>query len=162
VNAAAMPRGFDEVAFGIDFSGQSMPRRFAVQKKDALSKTFATLGTALVWFPLLAPVVLGFISLGIDGIYRFDYLMPMELGIAAFAGGVALIWVAVRARVRRRVIAWGLGLAAGSIAILMAFGDGVPGSLEWGIAIGLLITYSLALIVMGTGGFLLCRDIFGK
>jgi len=162
VNAAAMPRGFDEVAFGIDFSGQATPRRYAVQKKDALSKIFATLGTALVWFPVLAPVFLGFVSLGMDGIYRFDYLMPVELGIAAFAGGASLIWVAIRARVRRRVIAWGLGLAAGSVAILVSFGDVVPGSLQWGIAIGLLITYSLALIVMGTGGLLLCRDIFGK
>jgi hypothetical protein len=133
-----------------------------VEKKDALSKVFATLGTALVWFPIIAPVVLGFISLGMDGIYRFDYLMPAELGISVFAGGVLLLWRAIRNRVRQGIIAWGFGLAAGSLAILMAFGDVVPGSLEWAIAVGLLITYSMAIVVMGIGGILLWKDLFGK
>jgi hypothetical protein len=131
-------------------------------KKDVLSKILSVLGTVLVWLPVLAPVVLGFVSLGMDGMYRFDYLMPVELGIVAFAGGATLIWAALRARVRRRIIAWGLGLAAGSVVILMALGDVVPGSLEWGIAIGLLTTYSLAIVIIGIGGILLCRDLFGK
>ena len=133
-----------------------------MQKKDAFSKIIAILGTALVWFPVLAPVVLGFVSLGMDGIYRFDYLMPVELGIAAFAGGALLIWAAIRARARQRIIAWGLGLAAGSIAILMAIGDVEPGSLKWGLAIGLLITYSMAVVGLGIAGLLLCRDLFGN
>ena len=131
-------------------------------KKDALSKILAVLGTVLVWFPVLAPVILGFVPLLSDGIYRFDYLMPMELGMVAFAGGILLIWGTIRTRLRRKIIAWGLGLAAGSAVILMAIGDVVPGSLEWGIAIGLLVTYSLALVVMGIGGILLCRDLFEK
>ena len=133
-----------------------------MQKKDRLSKILAILGTALVWLPVLAPVILGFLSLGMDGIYRFDYLMPAELGIVVFAGGAALLWAALRTGLRRKIIAWGFGLAAGSIAILMAFGDVVPGSLEWGIVIGLLATYSIAIVVMGIGGTLLCKDLFGK
>jgi hypothetical protein len=133
-----------------------------VEKKDVLSKILAIAGTVLVWFPILAPFVLGFVSLGMDGIYRFDFLMPAELGILVFAGGVLLIWGAFRTRVRQRIIAWGLGLAVGSIAILNAFGDVVPGSLEWGIAVGLLITYSLAIVDMGIGGLLLWKDVFGK
>ena len=131
-------------------------------KKDALSKILAVLGTVLVWFPVLAPVLLGFFPLVTDGIYRFDYLMPVELGVVAFAGGILLIWGAFRARVRKKIIVWGLGLAVGSVAILMALGDVIPGSLEWRLAIGLLITYSLALIVTGTGGILLWKDLFGK
>lgn len=133
-----------------------------MEKKDALSKSLAVVGTVLVWFPILAPLVLGFVSLGMDGIYRLDYLMPAELGILAFAGGILLIWGAIRTRVRQRIIAWGLGLAAGSAAVLMAVGDVVPGSLEWGIAIGLLFTYSMAIVVMGTGGILLWKDAFGR
>ena len=124
------------------------------------SKILTVVGTVLVWFPILAPVVLGFISLGMDGIYRLDYLMPAELGILVFVGGALLLWGAIRTRLRLRIIAWGLGLAAGSIAILISFGDVVPGSLEWAIVIGLLITYTLAILVMGIGGVLLWRDLF--
>jgi len=133
-----------------------------MSKKDTLSKILAVLGTILVWFPVLAPVILGLFPLVTDGIYRFDYLMPAELGIVAFAGGVLLIWGAFRARLRRKIITWGLGLAAGSVAFLMALGDVVPGSLEWGLAIGLLITYVMSLVIMGIGGILLSKDLFRK
>ena len=130
-----------------------------MEKKAVLSKILAVVGTVLVLFPILAPLILGFISLGMDGVYLLDYLMPAELGILVFVGGALLIWGAIRTRLRRGIIAWGFGLAAGSIVILMAFGDVVPGSLEWAIAIGLLVTYSLAIMVMGVGGILLWRDI---
>jgi hypothetical protein len=133
-----------------------------VGKKDTLSKILAVLGTVLVWFPVLAPVLLGLFSLVTDGIYRFDYLMPVELGLVAFAGGALLIWGALRARLRRRIMFWACGLAAGSVVVLMVLGDVMPGSLQWGIAIGLLITYSLAIVVMGIGGILLWKDVFGK
>ena len=131
-----------------------------MEKKDTLSKIFAILGTALVCFPILAPLVLGFVSLGMDGIYRIDYLMPAELGLVVFAGGASLIWGAIRTRLRQRIIAWGFGLAAGSIAIMFLFGDVVPGSWQWAIVIGMLLTYCLAIVIMGIGGLLLCRDLF--
>ena len=133
-----------------------------MEKKDTLSKILAIVGTVLVWIPILAPVVFGFVSLGMDGIFRFDYLMPAELGILAFVGGALLLWAAICAKSRQGIIAWGLGIAAGSIAVLMAFGDVEPGSLEWAIVVGLLIAYSLALVVMGVGGVLLWRDLFKK
>lgn len=130
-----------------------------MKKKDTLSKILAMVGMVLVWIPILAPVIFGFVSLGMDGVYRFDYLMPAELGILAFIGGVLLLWAAIRAKSRQGIIAWGFGIAAGSNAILMAFGDVEPGSLEWAIVIGLLIAYSLAIVVMGVGGILLWRDL---
>ena len=133
-----------------------------MEKKALLSKILAVVGTVLVWFPILAPLILGFISLGMDGIFRFDYLMPVELGILVFIGGATLIWGAMRTGYRRGIIFWGFGLAAASIAVLMVLGDVVPGSLEWVIAIGLLITYALAIMIMGVGGILLWKDLFGK
>jgi len=133
-----------------------------MDKKDALSKILAIVGTVLVWIPILAPIVLGFVSLGMDGIYRFDYLMPAELGILAFVGGALLLWAAIRSKRRLGLIAWGFGIAAGSITILIAFGDVVPGSLEWAIVVGLLIAYSLAIVVIGIGGILLWMDMFRK
>jgi len=131
-----------------------------VGKNDTLSKILAVAGTALVWFPILAPLALGFVSLGMDGIYRLDYLMPAELGVLVFLGGATLIWAAVRSGYRRGILFWGLGLAAASIALLMALGDVVPGSLEWALAIGLLATYTLGILVMGTGGISLWRHLF--
>ena len=133
-----------------------------MEKKDTLSNILSIVGTVLVWIPILAPVIFGFVSLVMDGIYRFDYLMPAELGILAFVGGALLLWGAIRAKSRQGIIAWGLGIAAGSIAVLMAFGDVEPGSLRWAIVVGLLITYSLAIVVTGVGGVLLWRDLFKK
>ena len=133
-----------------------------MEKKAVLSKILAIVGTVLVWIPILAPVVFGFVSLGMDGIYRFDYLMPAELGILAFGGGVLLLWAAIRARSRQGITAWGLGIAAGSIAVLMAFGDVEPGSLKWALVVGLLSAYSLAIVVMGVGGILLWKDLVKK
>jgi len=133
-----------------------------VDKTGVLSKILTVVGTILVLFPILAPLVLGFISLGVDGIYRLDYLMPAELGILVFVGGALLLWGALRIRLRQGQIAWGFGLAVGSIAILVSFGDVEPGSLKWAIAVGLLVTYTLAIMLMGVGGILLWRDLFKK
>ncbi len=133
-----------------------------MEKKDTLSKILTIVGTVLVGIPILAPVALGFVSLGMDGIFRFDYLMPAELGIMVFVGGALLLWAAIRAKSRQGIIAWGLGIAAGSIAVMMAFGDVEPGSLEWMIVVGLLIAYWLAIVVMGVGGILLWRNLIKK
>jgi len=131
-------------------------------KRDTLSKILTIIGTVLVWIPILAPVVFGFVSLVIDGIYRFDYLMPAELGILVFVAGGLLLWGAIRARSQQGIIAWGLGIVAGAMAILFAFGDVEPGSLRWGIAIGLLVFYSLSIVAMGVGGTLLWSGLFKK
>ena len=133
-----------------------------MEKKDTLSKILAIIGTVLIWIPILAPVVFGFVSLGMDGIYRFDYLMPAELGIVVFVGGALLLWAALRAKSRRGIIAWGIGIAAGSITVLNAIGDVESGSLELAIVVGLLIAYSLAIVAMGVGGVLLWMDLFKK
>jgi len=131
-------------------------------KRDTFSKILTIIGTVLVWIPILAPVVFGFVSLVTDGIYRFDYLMPAELGILVFVAGGLLLWGAIRARLQQGIIAWGLGIAAGAMTILFAFGDVEPGSLRWGIAIGLLVVYSLSIVAMGVGGILLWRGLFKK
>jgi hypothetical protein len=44
--------------------------------------------------------------------------------------------------------------------VLNAFSDVEPGSVQWAIAVGLLIVYSLAVAVVGVGGVLLLRDLF--
>jgi hypothetical protein len=131
-----------------------------MQKNGAFSKILAVIGTVLVWLPLLAPLALGLVSLGASGIYRLDYLMPAELSFVVFAGGALLLWAAIRARAQRRIIAWGLGIAAVSLITLISFNDVIPGSLEWAVVIGLLIVYVLSIVGMGVGGVLLWRGLF--
>ena len=133
-----------------------------MEKKDALAKGPAMVGTVLVWIPVLAPVILGFISLAMDGIYRFDYLMPAELGIMVFIGGALLLWGAFRARSRQGIVIWAFSIAAIAVIVLITFGDVVPGSWEWMVVIGLLISYSLAIVAMGIGGIFLLRDLASK
>lgn len=133
-----------------------------MEKKDALAKGPAMIGTVLVWIPVIAPVILGFISLAMDGIYRFDYLIPAELGIMVFIGGALLLWGAFRARSRQGIVTWAFSIAAIAVIVLITFGDVVPGSWEWMIVIGLLIAYSLAIVAMGIGGIFLWRDLVSK
>ncbi|HEY5729859.1 MAG TPA: hypothetical protein VIS72_07385 [Anaerolineales bacterium] len=133
-----------------------------MEKKDSLAKVPAIIGTVLVWIPVLAPVILGFISLAMDGIYRFDYLMPAELGIMVFIGGALLLWGAFRARSRQGIVTWAFSIAALVIIVLIMFGDVVPGSWEWMVVIGLLTAYSLAIVAMGIGGIFLWRDLASK
>jgi hypothetical protein len=139
-----------------------------MEKKDTLTKALAIAGTALAWFPILAPVVLSAIGLIADGLFRFDYLMPAELFPAALAGGGLLLWAALRARSRRGLIGWSLVAAVGSliggqalaVATGLASGDAEPAGWLWALVLASIAVYSLALVVIAVGGALLVRDLF--
>lgn len=75
--------------------------------KDGLTKALAIAGTALVWLPILAPVFFSAASLLLDGVFRFDYMMPAELGPVALAGAGLLLWAALRARSQVKLIGGG-------------------------------------------------------
>lgn len=137
-------------------------------KKDIPTKILTIAGTALVWFPVLAPILLS-AAVGIaDHVLRLDYLMPAELFPFALAGGGLLIWAALRARARQRLIGWGLGLAAGlliggqALAVVtgLASGETEPTGWQWALVLASLILYTLALIALGIGGALLLGDLF--
>ena len=99
--------------------------------------------------------------------FRFDYLMPAELFPAALVGGGLLMWAALRARSRRGIIGWGLGIAVGSlvggqalaVATGLASGETEPTGWQWALVLASLGVYSLALVVIGVGGVLLLRDL---
>ncbi len=132
-----------------------------------MTKLLAVAGTVLVWFPILATVlvtVTGFIG---GRVFRFDYLMPAELFPIALLGGGLLLWAALRARSRRGLIGWGLGLIVGllaggqalAVATGLATGDAEPAGWPWALVIASLALYSLALMAMGAAGILLTRDL---
>jgi hypothetical protein len=141
-----------------------------MKKNNAFTKILAIVGTVLVWFPILAPILLSVVFIITNHIFRFDYLMPAELFLFALVGGGLLIWAALRACSRQRIIGWGLGIAAGMLvsgqvlAVVTGLASGETEPVGWRLALVLasLVIYSLALVATGVGGILLLRDLFKK
>ena len=136
--------------------------------KGVLTKILAVIGTVLAWFPILATVVISVVVTVEDGVFRFDYLMPAELSLVALAGGGLLLWAALRARSRRGLIGWSLGVIIGLLVggqtlaevTGLASGDIEPAGWPFVLVMASLVGYSLALIVLGVAGILLLRDLF--
>ena len=78
-----------------------------MERKDVPTKIIAFAGTLLVWFPILAPVVISVARFVSDRRFRFDYLIPAELFPLALAGGGLLLWAALRVHSRQKLIALG-------------------------------------------------------
>ena len=139
-----------------------------MEKKGVLSKVLAIVGTVLVWLPILAPVLLSVVLVITEREFRFDYLMPAELFPATLVGGGLLIWAALRAHSRRRLIGWGLGIAVGllvggqvlAVVTGLASGETEPTGWWWALVLASIVVYSLALVMIGVGGVLLLRDLF--
>lgn len=139
-------------------------------KKGILTQILAVLGTVLVWFPILAPVLLSVPGMARGRTFHFDWLMPAELFPFALAGLVLLLWAALRARSQVKLIAWGIGITALSLlggqalASLtgLASGETEPAGWPWAMVLGSIALYALALMVIGVGGILLLRDLFRR
>lgn len=139
-----------------------------MKPNGALTKGLAAVGTALAWLPIAAPALIAAVAAITTRQLRLDYLMPAELYTAAISGGGLLIWAAIRANTRRRIIGWGFGVAAGSLLIslalfmISALSAGAVGSGNgWeAVVITLLTAYMLALLAIDIGGVLLLRDLF--
>ena len=139
-----------------------------MEKKDGLTKILAIFGTVLIWFPVLAPFLAGMGLFIRSGMFRFDYLMPAELFPSALLGGVILLWAALRAHSRQKLIGWGLTLAAvllfggQAIAVItgLASGQTEPTPLLMALVLTPIMIYALLLAVIGVGGAQLVRDLF--
>jgi len=139
-----------------------------MEKKGVFTKILAIAGTVLVWFPILAPILLSAGSILADRRFRFDYLMPAELFPSALAGGALLLWAALRARTQRKLLGWSLGAAVvllfggQGLAVVTGLASGESEPTGWKIAIvlGAIVGYALALVDAGVGGVLLLRDLF--
>lgn len=138
-----------------------------MHKHPGLTKVLAGAGNGLVWLTLLAPVLFSFVFLARSGRFHFDYLMPAELFLVALAGGLLLIWAALRSKQRRRWIGISLGAAilalvgGQGLAVLTGLASGAtqPGGWQFALVLALIALYTLALVVLGVGGILLWRDL---
>ncbi len=137
-------------------------------KHGYIFKALAVIGTILLWIPIIFPILLAIISFFESGKFRFDYLMPAELFPSALLGAIILLVCSYKAKRYRRFLTWSFFaaliflLSSQSIAVLtgLASGDVEPTPLLLTVVLIPLAVYSLLLIVMGTSGCLLCRDIF--
>ncbi|MBN2549365.1 MAG: hypothetical protein JXB15_09420 [Anaerolineales bacterium] len=141
-----------------------------MEKKDTFTKALAILGTILAWLPLLAPVFFSVIGSISRRRFLFDYLMPAELFLLALAGGLLLLWAALRARSRQKLIGWSLALAVvllfGSqgLAVVsgLASGEQEAEGFWFALVLAVLAGYILALIAVAVGGVLLLRDLYRR
>lgn len=139
-----------------------------MEKKDGFTKILAIFGTVLMWFPVLAPIILAVGSLILAGMFRFDYLMPAELFPSALFGGAMLLWAAVRAHSHRGLIGWGLAVAVGmlfggqALAVVTGLASGETEPTAWLMALVLVPIgiYALSLVAVGVGGVQLVRDLY--
>lgn len=139
-----------------------------MENKGTLTKFLAIAGTVLVWLPILAPIVFSLIRFIQRRIFQFDYLMPAELGLFAFSGGILLLVAAIRGHSHMKLIGWGLGIAfvmilgGQALAVVTGLADGSTeiGGWQWALVLGSLVLYALAIVDVGIGGVLVLRDLF--
>jgi hypothetical protein len=146
------------------------PGGYIMEQKNVLTKILAIVGTVLVWFPILAPILLALSMFSARGRFLFDYLMPMELFLFAFIGSGLLLWATLRAHSRVKFIASGIGIAVAmffgvewfAVITGLASGEREPVGWVWNIAIAALVVYIIGVLLVGMGGVLLLRDLFKK
>lgn len=139
-----------------------------MENKGTLTKILASAGTVLVWLPILTPIVFSLIRFTQRQIFRFDYLMPAELGLFAFGGGILLLVAAIRAHSHMKLIGWGIGVAvvmvvggqALAVVTGLASGEIEPIGWPWILVLSSIIFYVLAIIGVGVGGIWLLHDLF--
>jgi hypothetical protein len=139
-----------------------------MKKQDVFTKVLAIAGTVLLWFPILAPILLSIVFGFQGGGFHLDYLMPAELFPVVVIGGGLLVWAALRARSHRGLIAWSLGAAllmlvgGQGLAVVTGLASGETGREGWqfAVVIGAIAAYTAAVISGGVGGILILRDLF--
>lgn len=139
-----------------------------MDRRGPLTKILASLGTLLVWAPLLLPVFFAAIRLVQGGRLMLDYLMPAEFFPVALLGGSLLAWASLRVRSRLRAIIGGmvasivfLGLVMGTAAATgLASGETAPGGWQWTLTLVFLGAFILSMLITAASGILLLGDLF--
>lgn len=116
-----------------------------------LAAALSIAGTILVGIPLLAPLILGFVSLLASGRFRVDFLMPAEILPVSLLGGLLLLWYSLAMRRYRKFVIAGLAgmllFLGGSqlLAILTGLADGSREASGWPLIL-VLSVYSLFIL----------------
>jgi hypothetical protein len=104
----------------------------------------------------------------IEGSFLFDFMMPAELGVFAILGSCLLLWGAIRLKRMIKPIAWSLALMiillfgsqALAVATGLATGERPPSDAMFYVVAGMLMMYSLILVIPAILGTRLVREAF--
>ena len=140
-----------------------------MSNRNTFAKVLVTVGTLLVWAPIAFMLYLAFTSAVTEGRFRFDYLIPAELGIVEFVGGLLVVVGAALAKSHVRGTLGGLILALAGFGLMVWIADATglaSGRVKaegWPfmLTIGMLALFYLGLILLGVAGFSLMRKLFG-
>ncbi len=141
-----------------------------MDKKRGLTRILAIAGTVLLWFPLIAMVVLAVLHLVRSGQLMADYLIPGELFFVVLAGAALLLWAALRSKILLKPVVWGCVLAVATLVLsqTMAVVTGLASGLNefsgWRMVLvaGLLILYDLAVLFLAITGIRLITALLKK
>ena len=141
-------------------------------KKLLLSKILAIAGTVLLLFPILAMLVTGIVGSLRRGWIMVDYMLPAELGIVVIAGAASVLVAAILAKKYVKCVVWtivatvGLIAACTGLAAVTGLASGRVQTPEvpviYGIVIGALIAFDVAVALLGVLGILLSKALFKK
>lgn len=138
-------------------------------RHQALTRSLAVLGTALVITPILAPLAFGMAALAQGRGFLVDYLMPFEVYPVTLLGTALIAWAAARAHERTRAVGIAIATMLAGFVLAMASArlTGIadsPMRLEaWRFAVtaGFLVVAAIAQLVVGAEGALLARGLRG-
>ena len=136
-----------------------------------LTKILAVIGTILMYFSILTPILVSIQRSTIWRKFMYDYQMSSELIPTALIGGAILLWAALRSHSRQKFIGYGISMAMsfpimlGLIKIKIIGWNlyrGTPVGITPILLIATFYIYEVALITLGIGGMLILRDLFKK
>jgi hypothetical protein len=138
-----------------------------MDKKGLITRTLVTIGTVLIWFPMVLPVIFSGSRLLRAHIFRFDYLLPAEIFPVVLVGAALLLWGARRAHLRTAFIGGGFALTLASLALAlilaqvtgMASGAVEPVGWPFALVAACFVLFWIGMLAMGVGGILLWRDL---
>ena len=136
--------------------------------KGGFTKGLAITGTILVWLPILFTLITSVFGTIRAQSFLCDYLIPAELFPVALVGTLLLFWAAMRAKILRKVIIWGLILmliflfGGQALAVVTGLASGAiePAGWPWVLVISSIAIYTLSLIVVCIAGTLLVKRLF--
>jgi hypothetical protein len=143
--------------------------RFEVEKNNRLTRGLALCGTALIWFPLIAPILLGLVALfGEQRRFLLDFLMPAELFTLSVFGFGLLLWAAFRAHTHQKLIGWGfvaalaLLMLSQAIAVLTGLASGETEATTQMITLVMIpyVLYIVSMVASSFGGAWLTYDLY--
>lgn len=137
-------------------------------KGDKLfTQILATIGTVLIWIPIVLPIFFSISRLISTRGFIFDFLMPVELFAVILSGAILLIWAVILTKTHRIPVFVSLGIAivclVGSqvVAVMtgLASGEAEPTGSPWIIVTALIGIYNLSVIGLGIAGIFLVRKL---